>query len=337
MKEASSTDILSLPGVLGLLSDGRFHSGEELGELLGVSRAAVWKQLQKLDLLGLQLESVKGKGYRIPGGLDLLSGSRLHSLLDPEIKQLIKQLDIRLSVDSTNAEALRQASQIGAGYLCLAEQQTAGRGRRGRSWVSPFGRNIYLSISWVFDEGILALEGLSLAVGLVVVEALEQLGFCGLGLKWPNDILAQNQKLGGVLLEINGDPAGQCQVVVGVGLNVSMPRGSTSDITQAWTDLRTLSPAHFDEPGLGRNQLAASLINQLLGLLRDYANCGFGVYREAWQRRNAHHDQLVELNLPNRSVVGKVLGVDEKGALRLATDEGEQVFFGGEISLRAVR
>src|SRR5690606_35238060 len=104
MKEASSTDILSLPGVLGLLSDGRFHSGEELGELLGVSRAAVWKQLQKLDLLGLQLESVKGKGYRIPGGLDLLSGSRLHSLLDPEIKQLIKQLDIRLSVDSTNAE-----------------------------------------------------------------------------------------------------------------------------------------------------------------------------------------------------------------------------------------
>lgn len=335
MTQSSSLELSSLSALLGLLSDGQFHSGEELGELLGVSRAAVWKQLQKLDLSGLELESVKGRGYRVPGGLDLLNENLIQSLLEPQIKSLIRQLDVRLSIDSTNAQALRQLPQLGAGYVCLAEQQTAGRGRRGRNWVSPFGRNIYLSISWLFEEGIAVLEGLSLAVGLVVVETLEQLGFSGLELKWPNDILWQSKKLGGVLLEINGDPSGQCQLVLGVGLNVYMPPAGAEEVTQAWTDLHTISPVDFSEQKLGRNQLAASLINCLLNLLQDYAGCGFAFYRQQWEARNAHKDQWVELIFPGRSQVGRVLGVDDKGALRLETSEGEQVFHGGEISLRA--
>ena len=153
---------MDLSAVLNLLSDGGFHSGKDLGEALGVSRTAIWKHLQKLDDLGLKLNSVKGKGYCLEGGLELLAEQRILSALSFDVAPLVRDLDIHSVIDSTNAKALAQAAATApSAYICLAEQQTAGRGRRGREWVSPFGKNIYMSVLWGYDGGAAVLEGLS--------------------------------------------------------------------------------------------------------------------------------------------------------------------------------
>jgi birA, biotin-[acetyl-CoA-carboxylase] ligase region len=323
----------ALQQILRLLSDGQFHSGQELGEILGVSRTAVWKHLQKLEGLNISLESVKGKGYRVCGGLDLLNVERIQQQLQPEIKELLDVLDIHTVIDSTNTYTLQSAAGRVNGYVCLAEQQTSGKGRRGRHWVSPFGKNIYLSVLWNF-EGVAALEGLSLAVGVAIVEALESFGVSGVKLKWPNDVLWQQRKLAGILLEVTGDPAGLCQVVVGIGLNVSMPDVSASVIDQPWVDLQTIqSQLELPRPVL-RNELVAALLTHLLPLLRNYPEEKFAAYRERWEQLNAYAGKPVELHTARDSVKGRMVGVDESGALRLATEQGEALFYGGEVSLR---
>src|SRR5690606_303392 len=209
-------DHVFLPSILNLLADGKYHSGQELACLLGRSRTAIWKHLQKLEDLGLHLSAVKGRGYRLEGGLELLDEGLIRSSLDSQAQALLSKLDIHYIIDSTNSHALRERFAESSGYICLSEQQTAGKGRRERPWVSPFGRNIYLSLLWSFDGGVVTLEGLSLAVGVAVEEALNSCGVEGVMLKWPNDVLWQQRKLAGILLEVVGDPAGSCQVVVGI-------------------------------------------------------------------------------------------------------------------------
>ena len=210
--------------LLQILSDGEYHSGEELGQLLGISRTAIWKQMQKVESLGLPVDSQKGCGYRISGGLDLLFHDDVHGQLSQKAKGLLKKLEIESTVASTNELAKQRAeTENASGLVVLAEQQTQGRGRRGRQWVSPYGCNLYLSLVWGFDGGVSALEGLSLAVGIAVQKAVARIGGQSLELKWPNDLLWQQRKIGGILLEVIGDPAGFCQVIIGIGLNVDMP------------------------------------------------------------------------------------------------------------------
>jgi BirA family transcriptional regulator, biotin operon repressor / biotin---[acetyl-CoA-carboxylase] ligase len=318
--------------LLPLLANGEFHSGQDLAQMLGVSRTAVWKQLNNLEELGLQIESVKGRGYRIPGGIDLIDAERVRTGLRPETSALMQELDVREVIDSTNMEAQRRIELGGAaGYVCTAEQQTSGRGRRGRTWVSPFARNLYLSLVWEFTQGAAALEGMSLAVGVGVARALETCGIEGVQLKWPNDLLYQNAKLGGVLLEMLGDASGTCQVVVGVGLNVDMPADTARGIDQAWTDLAAISG---DEPTPGRNALLAALLNELLPLLAGFQGSGFGVWQQAWLERDAHAGKSVILHVGEDTMAGTARGVDERGALLLETTVGVKAIYGGEISLR---
>ncbi|MDR7092251.1 bifunctional biotin--[acetyl-CoA-carboxylase] ligase/biotin operon repressor BirA [Cellvibrio fibrivorans] len=330
MSEANTLEAGSLRQILVLLADGEFHSGEELGLLLGVSRAAVWKHLQKLEGLGIKLLSIKGRGYCIDGGLDLLDlekiGAQIHSSLP------IK-LNLFPQIDSTNAYLMRHADP--ALQVCLAESQSAGRGRRGRVWVSPFAQNIYCSIGWGFEGGVAALEGLSLAVGLVIVRTLQRYGVAGLQLKWPNDVLYQDHKLAGVLIEMTGDPAGYCQVVIGVGINVAMDDDSAHVITQSWIDLRTIVEQQ-GLPCVSRNQLVAALIDELLLVLNGYEQTGFADYCVEWQSFNAHAGQMVELRNGNNVCNGICVGVNEVGALVLETAIGREIFHGGEISLRRV-
>jgi BirA family biotin operon repressor/biotin-[acetyl-CoA-carboxylase] ligase len=229
--------------VLPLLADGEFHSGQQLADVLGISRTAVWKQLKKLEELGLEVEASKASGYRLPGGIELLDAQKIQSGLGTSASPVLTRLWLDSAVDSTNAEAMRQLQQGPcAGLVCLAEQQTAGRGRRGRSWVSPFASNLYLSVVWEFEGGAASLEGLSLAVGVAVAQGLENCGAGGIELKWPNDLLHQGRKLGGILIEMVGDAAGSCQVVIGIGINVRMPRQAGEAIDQAWTDLSQIAP-----------------------------------------------------------------------------------------------
>ena len=316
-------------GLLTLLADGEFHSGEAVGQLLGVSRTAVWKQLQKLSALGLSVDSVRGKGYRLSGGLDLLSIDKITAALSSSVQPLITAIDLQLTVESTNGEAMAKTLKGGAsGQICLAEHQYAGRGRRGRRWHSPLGQNIYLSIVWEFTQGASTLEGLSLAVAVCIVRVLKDAGLDAIALKWPNDILVQKRKLGGILLEMQGDPAGHCQVVVGIGLNVNMSKAVQID--QPWTDLQQ----HLGS--MSRNQLIAELLNELMPMLNQFTTTGFGQYHSEWQQFDAYANRYVQLQVGTNAIVGRVLGVTNKGALRLLVDGVEQCFYGGEISMRSL-
>lgn len=330
MAENNILEAGTLRKMLDSLADGQFHSGEELGLLLGVSRAAVWKHLQKLEGLGVKLLSVKGRGYCIDGGLDLLDLKKITALVH---SSLPLKLNIFPQIDSTNSYLMRQENP--ALQVCLAESQSAGRGRRGRVWVSPFAQNIYCSIGWGFEGGVAALEGLSLAVGLAIVRALQRYGITGLELKWPNDVLHQNQKLAGVLIEIAGDPAGYCQVVVGVGINVAMGEDQDNAISQPWIDLRGIF-AKQGLPSASRNQLVATLIDEMVLVLNGYETAGFSNYWAEWQSLNAHSGQMVELRNGNIVCSGICVGVNEVGALVLETAQGHEMFHGGEISLRRV-
>ena len=316
--------------LLNILADGEYHSGEHLGETLGISRTAVWKQVQKLADAGLKIESQKGCGYRIPGGLDLLSATELEKHFASDAFALRPRLSLHSTVTSTNELARVAAAKCDeTGLVVLAEQQTLGRGRRGRPWVSPLGRNIYLSMVWGFDGGVQVIEGLSLAVGVAVRRALLSCGVDGLAFKWPNDLLWEKKKLGGILLEVLGDPAGFCQVVVGVGLNLNMTAESGHSIDQPWADISQVSPS-----AVSRNQLSASLVKELFYLMVNYQQHGFATYRNEWQQNDAFNGKAVTLSLVNRSVQGIACGVDERGALMVEVDGVVQSFSGGEISLR---
>lgn len=263
------------------LADGDFVSGETLGADMGISRAAIWKQLQQLQEYGLDVESVKGRGYRIPGGLDLLDKMAITDELGPQSRACLAALHLEPVLGSTNSWLLRQlaAGSVAPGTACLAEQQSQGRGRRGRAWISPFGCNLYCSLGWEFEQGVAALEGLSLAVGVAAVAALEKLGLTGVNLKWPNDLLWQGRKLGGVLLEISGDASGLCQVVIGIGLNVSMPEPLAASIDQPWVNLAEIAGGG----GLpSRSRVAGMLLDEIILMLCQFQQQGFAPFHGRW-------------------------------------------------------
>ncbi|MGG7647224.1 BirA family transcriptional regulator, biotin operon repressor / biotin-[acetyl-CoA-carboxylase] ligase [Pseudomonas frederiksbergensis] len=311
--------------LLKLLKDGRFHSGQALGAALGVSRSAVWKQLQHLEAeLGLSIHKVRGRGYQLAAPL---------TLLDPvEIKEQAPSCEWPIlvfdSIDSTNAEALR-AIERGqtAPFLVLAERQTAGRGRRGRKWASPFAENIYYSLVLRIEGGMRQLEGLSLVVGLAVMQALRELGISGAGLKWPNDVLVGQKKIAGILLELVGDPADVCHVVLGVGINVNMQ--ITDEVDQQWTSMRLESGKVFD-----RNHLVGKLGAMLQTYLSRHQLDGFSAIQAEWEQNHLWQGRAVSLIAGVNHIDGEVLGIDGQGALRLRVGGVEKVFSGGELSLR---
>ena len=320
--------------ILNALKDGKFHSGESLGELLGVSRTAVWKQLQKLEEIGLQVESVKGTGYRVANGIDLLVKDDITAHLRESNRNEPRSIELFQSLDSTNKYLQEQAEKSDcSGSVVLAERQTSGRGRRGKTWVSPFAANIYMSILWDFEQGAQALEGLSLAIGVAVRRALIEVGLEDVRLKWPNDIYIGNKKLGGILLEMIGDPAGHCSVVIGVGINVSMPASIAVNIDQPWTDCCSES----DAP-IARSRLAALLIDNIFDILNDFESLGFAGYRDEWQEADAFKGLQGTISTPRDSVSGTVIGVDNSGAVQLKLMSGEvKSFIGGELSLRLAK
>lgn len=314
--------------LLALLADGQFHSGEELGDALGVSRAAVWKQLKKLEDLDVPFSSVKGKGYRLHDAIELLDESQIRSC----ISQRLDILELLLDVDSTNTYLFNRASDhMGKRYAVMAEKQNHGRGRRGRQWVSPFGRNIYLSLLVSFSGGMSALEGLSLTTAIAVERALRRLNIDGVGLKWPNDIYAEGRKLAGILLEVTGEYNSHCQVVIGIGLNLSMSESEAKDIDQPWVDLRSLNP------NLSRNEVAGVLLDELLTCIDTFQKEGFAPLQEYWSERDIYHESEVSVVSPSQEITGVVKGVNRKGELLLKTSRGMEVISAGELSVRPVR
>ncbi|WP_458378743.1 bifunctional biotin--[acetyl-CoA-carboxylase] ligase/biotin operon repressor BirA [Pseudomonas chlororaphis] len=311
--------------LLELLKDGRFHSGQALGAALGISRSAVWKQLQQLEAdLGLSIHKVRGRGYQLAAPLMLLSPADIYEQ-SKDCPWAVLAFD---SVDSTNAEALRAVERgVPAPFLVLAERQTAGRGRRGRKWVSPFAENVYYSLVLRIDGGMRQLEGLSLVVGLAVMQTLREFGIAGAGLKWPNDVLVGRKKIAGILLELVGDPADVCHVVLGVGINVNMQK--TDEVDQQWTSMRLESGKQVD-----RNQLAARLSMMLKAYLERHQAQGFSSIQEEWEQNHLWQGNAVSLIAGVNKIDGVVMGIDQQGALRLEVDGVEKVYSGGELSLR---
>jgi len=317
--------------LLKLLADGGFHSGADLARVLGVSRTAVWNKIREMQDLGLELHAVSGKGYRLAQPLELLDEAKIVAELSATAKTRLAGLEIHDQLDSTNTYLMgKAAAGAPGGSACLAEFQTAGRGRIGRAWQSPFGGNICLSLLGRFADHA-SVAGLSLAVGVAIIRALRLAGLEDAGLKWPNDILWRERKLGGILLEVSGETHGHCAVVIGIGLNVRMSPLAAQAIDQAWVDLSQISAGQPPS----RNRLAALLLEELLQLLADYPERGLSAYLEEWRQWHCLSGREVILQAGEKSIVGVVDGVTDEGLLLLNCAEGGlRAFASGDVRLR---
>lgn len=313
--------------LLKLLADGEFHTGPVLGDRLGVSRAAVNKAIQTLVESGTDIHRVSGRGYRLGEPFVPLSESLIHEQLASQPLQA--SLEIVHEVDSTNQQLLR-IPNLASGQVCLAEAQTAGRGRRGRGWVATPCHNILLSMSWRFDTGPAGLTGLSLAAGVAVLRALEEFGVRDVGLKWPNDILWNGRKLAGLLIDLRGEASGPSLVVLGLGLNVHLATADAALIDQPWTCLRESLPSPVD-----RNRLAGLLIRHFGEMFRVFENAGFEAFRMDWERYHLYTGKAVCLHSGQDEIFGTVEGIDPQGGLCVRDESGAlRTFHSGDVSLR---
>jgi BirA family biotin operon repressor/biotin-[acetyl-CoA-carboxylase] ligase len=258
--------------------------------------------------------------------IEWLEEALIRAELDATTLHKLFKLEILNSIDSTNRYLLSQ-SGWSSGSAVLSEQQTAGRGRRGRPWVSPLGRNIYLSLLWCFPADAV-LTGLSLAVGVMLVQALESYGLSGIGLKWPNDIVYSQQKLGGILVETSRDASGTQRAVIGMGLNLQMPK-SAEEITQPWVDVYTLSQ---QKPQ--RNRLAGLILKSLLAGLPEFQSVGLRAFSQIWEKSDVLCEQLVNVHTAEGILYGVAKGIDELGNLQVEINQQIRTFNSGEVSIR---
>ncbi len=353
--------------LLRQLSDGAYHSGEDLAASVGLTRARVSQLLKQAETSGLALEKVRGRGYRLLASPDFLDAAQVRLALErlgvevsrtnaplpkpiapvdddaalgapepPVVQAGPPALTVEVvdQLDSTSTELLRRAQRRDIhGAVLATEWQTAGRGRRGKSWTAIAGGSLTFSMGWRFEQGAGFLAGLSLAVGVAVVRALDRTGLRNVELKWPNDIVYHHHKLGGILVEVNGDALGPSTVVIGVGLNVRLSREARREIGHPVADLATV--AGRGAGPIDRNQVLARLVAELSAMLVTYAQHGFAAFAAEWQQRHAYQAKPVKLMLPDGAAVkGVVAGVDASGALVLADGPRRARFLSGEITLR---
>lgn len=315
--------------LISLLLDGEVHSGECLANQLGVSRTAIWKQIRRAEEEGIHIKTIRGRGYQLVSDVDFLSAEAILESLRHDHGGCVR-LQVLDDVDSTNAVVMREFADGSDGVpVVLADRQTAGRGRRGRVWQSPLGENLYMSMGLALHGGFAALDGLSLVLGVAVAEALETLGARDVGLKWPNDIFIGDSKLGGILVELQGElEEGVVRVIAGIGINVHM--SGIEGVDQPWSSLDLACP----DVRWTRNSIAAAVIDSVIDAAEVFSREGFGVFRDSWQRRDIFRGRhLVALG---GDVSGIGYGVDEKGNYLLRADDGLVPVRVGEISLRVI-
>jgi BirA family biotin operon repressor/biotin-[acetyl-CoA-carboxylase] ligase len=321
--------------LLSVLADGKFYSGEKLARRLRISRSAVSKLVGVLRQLGIHIQSVPRQGYRLPREVDLLDRTAIESTLDERTRSAIANIDVLMTVDSTNqflVDAL--PDQQGLAHLCTAEIQTLGRGRRGRSWIAPFGSGICMSLAWQFTELPPQFSALSLAVGVAIVRALERFGISGMQLKWPNDLLWQQRKLGGILVEMRGESSGPARVVIGIGVNTRMPSQVRLQLAEQQATLIADLYEILREKTPSRNEVIAAITSELVALLKVFAAQGFGSFAQPWRELDALVDMDVKVASGSDAVFGIARGVEEDGSLRVEVDGEIRKFVSGEVSVR---
>jgi len=308
--------------LIDILSDGEFHSGEQLGERLGMSRAAINKHVQTLKDWGIDVFTVTGKGYSLPAPMQLLNEEKIAEQLNEG------RLEVIPVIDSTNQYLLEKMDSLQSGDACVAEYQQAGRGRRGRQWFSPFGSNLYLSMYWRLDQGPMAAMGLSLVIGIVIAEVLRSLGACDVRVKWPNDLYLNDRKLAGILVELTGKTGDAAQLVIGAGINLAMRTPDAAIVSQGWINLQ--------EAGVNvdRNTLTARLINTMRESLPLFEREGLAPFIQRWSELDNFINRPVKLLIGDKEILGIARGIDQQGGLILEQDGVKKSWVGGEISLR---
>ncbi|HQT26426.1 MAG TPA: biotin--[acetyl-CoA-carboxylase] ligase [Burkholderiales bacterium] len=309
--------------MLRVLSDRRFHSGEDIAKMLDVSRASLSNAAKSMASCGIELDRIRGRGYRLNREFEWLDRDSVLGMMDEKGGQF--DIEIRDSIDSTSSELLR--TNAPHGRVLAAELQTDGRGRMGRAWLAEPGRSLTFSAAWKFDRGAGSLSGLGLATGLALVRAMKACGIDDVELKWPNDLLHRHRKLAGILIELKGDMLGPSHVVIGIGINFSLSDRMKESIDQAVTCIDSLP---FMNPG--RNRLFAAILSELRTVLETFGSEGFSPFREEWSECHAYHSKQVRLRLPSGKIAeGLVCGVNENGEILLDTGLS---FSSGEVSLR---
>ena len=308
--------------LISILADAEFHSGEQLGERLGMSRAAINKHIQTLRDWGVDVFTVPGKGYSLPEPIQLLDEEQIARQIEHG------RVTVLPVIDSTNQYLLDRLSELQSGDACVAEYQQAGRGRRGRKWFSPFGSNLYLSMYWRLEQGPAAAIGLSLVIGIVIAEVLQSLGADKVRVKWPNDLYLQDRKLSGILVELTGKTGDAAQIVSGAGINLMMRRVESDVVNQGWISLQ--------EAGISidRNTLAACLIKELRAGFKLFENEGLAPYLGRWEKLDNFINRPVKLIIGDKEIFGISRGIDAQGALLLEQEGVIKPWIGGEISLR---
>jgi BirA family biotin operon repressor/biotin-[acetyl-CoA-carboxylase] ligase len=319
--------------VFTALSSGEFTSGEALAQRLGVSRSAVWKATGTLKALGATLHAVRNRGYRLVSGGEPLEAARIRARLPAELARRVRQLDVAWSVDSTNTVLLaRPNPPADFAEVLLAEFQTQGRGRRGRTWIAPPGGAICLSLSWTFQQAPQDLGALGLAIGVCVLRALKELDLKGVALKWPNDILIEGRKLGGILIDLRAESAGPACVVIGLGLNVALGGALLRKIAAMGLPATDLVTAGMQQPC--RNSLAAALIGAILRALPQFERLGLRPFVEEWRSADVLHGRPVDVHASDGVARGLARGVDVHGALLIETAQGVRRFISGDVTVR---
>lgn len=325
--------------LLESLSDGEFHSGEKLAKRLRISRGGVWKIVSSLRELGIEIQSVPRQGYRLPHAVDLYEKEAIVDAASSQARRALVRTDVLLSVDSTNRFVADIDEELEAGgvQLCVAELQNAGRGRRGRSWMAPFGSGICMSVGWQFAEAPPTFSALSLAVGVAVVAALRSLGAADVGLKWPNDLMWKGRKLGGILIEMRGESAGPARVIIGIGINVRMPTAVRLQLIEQ--QAAVIADLHdvMRERTPARNAVVGAILSELIAMLNTFAVQGFAPFRDAWRKLDALADAPVKVISGTQTIMGIARGADLDGTLLLDVDGELRKFASGEISLRSLR
>lgn len=316
------------------LASGEFVSGQEVGKQLGISRTAISTHVKALVKMGLDIFSVTGKGYKLAQPLDLLNKRKILLLLSQEVMgsndQKTPEIEVHSIIDSTNDYLMRRLpNQLTQGQVCLAEYQSAGRGRRGRQWVSPFGSQIYLSMYWHLEQGLSGAMGLSLLSALAVSDAIFSVSGVQVELKWPNDIYIEGIKLAGILIDLEGQALEPSHSVIGIGLNLDMPARAAEYIDQRWTDLQSHSETKID-----RNKLSAQLISCLHARLQQHRSEGLTTMLDEWHAHDVYLNKRVKLLTGERVTKGICRGINNQGALLLEVDGQVKPIYGGEVSLR---
>ncbi|OYY50230.1 MAG: biotin--[acetyl-CoA-carboxylase] ligase [Methylophilaceae bacterium 17-44-8] len=316
--------------ILQRLADGQFHSGEALAKHFKVTRATIFNALAHAQTLGVALFSVRGRGYKLPQPMIFLNQDAvLQSIGEQREWFHVLVLD---ELPSTNTYLMQLASKGAAHVTCVATHlQTHGKGRRGRTWVSQLGASLTFSLLWRFQCGASALSGLSLAIGVALIRAFEDLGLQHAQLKWPNDVLVDGKKLAGILIELQGDMEGPSAAVIGVGINLNLPKEVLNSIDQPAIDLANVNNGQLVNP----NMVLGTVLKHIANCLQQFEQDGFAGLRDEWLRHHAYNQQAVRLLMPNGvETHGVVQGVAEDGILLVETAFGLQRFSAGEISLR---